>query len=401
MKGLLNAKKIFHIITMSTYGTGLSGGDRIWIEIARRIGQKYPTYIYLWEEGLSIAQREELKQADFILWSAKKWAGFGFIVNYFARIIIALWKSLRLKIENSQNTILYSASEFWQDSLPAFILKMRYPQVKWVAAWYMSSPNPFVGFKEQGRFQALPDWRVLAYWIIQQPVKFLIRHFADFIFVTSKPDENQFPKHRDQKKVLVIKGGVDLDKVRGYQLMNKQQGKIYSAVFQGRLHPQKGLLELIDIWKKVIKVIPDAKLAIIGDGSLMEDIKLRIKNEKLEKNVKLFGYVFDGNKKYDIFLSSKIVVHPAIYDSGGMAAAEAMAFGLPGVSFDLEALKTYYPSGMIKVPIGDNKRFAEQIVHLLTNQSYYDRISKSALTLIHNNWSWDLLAKKVLWELNQ
>ena len=46
-----------------------------------------------------------------------------------------------------------------------------------------------------------------------------------------------------------------------------------------------------------------------------------------------------------------MVVHPAIFDSGGMAAAEAMAWGLPGVSFDLPALKTYYPQGMIKNPL--------------------------------------------------
>jgi len=35
-----------------------------------------------------------------------------------------------------------------------------------------------------------------------------------------------------------------------------------------------------------------------------------------------------------------------------MAAMEAMAWSLPGVCFDLEALKTYYPKGMVKVPLG-------------------------------------------------
>ena len=86
---------------------------------------------------------------------------------------------------------------------------------------------------------------------------------------------------------------------------------------------------------------------------------------------------------------SKIIVHPATYDSGGMAAAEAMAWGLPGVSFDLEALKTYYPKGMIKVPIGDIRNFANSILELLQNDDLYVHTSNKARILINEEWGWD------------
>jgi glycosyltransferase involved in cell wall biosynthesis len=51
-----------------------------------------------------------------------------------------------------------------------------------------------------------------------------------------------------------------------------------------------------------------------------------------------------------------------------MAAWEAMACGLPGVSFDLPALRTYYPKGMLKTPCYDLKAFAENILKLLNDE---------------------------------
>ena len=40
----------------------------------------------------------------------------------------------------------------------------------------------------------------------------------------------------------------------------------------------------------------------------------------LAKNIELLGFK-DGSEKYAVFKQSKIIVHPAIFDSGGMAAA--------------------------------------------------------------------------------
>ena len=70
------------------------------------------------------------------------------------------------------------------------------------------------------------------------------------------------------------------------------------------------------------------------------------------------------------------------------AAAEAMAWGLPGVSFDLEALKTYYPQGILKTSCFDQQKFADNILLLLTHPQTYHQYSQSAVKLITNSWSW-------------
>ena len=333
-----------------------------------------------------MCKRQNLKSHNikFLISKMKTWSRLGFLVNYFARIIEGLRVGISVKLDNNSKTIVYSASEFWMDSIPALLVKLRFSKIKWLAAWYQTAPSPF-SF----------GWS-LPYWLAQQPIKPLISHFADFVLVNNEEERREFPGLNKKNKVIVVLGGVGLKEIKKWKKKKRDLSKRYDAVFQGRFHPQKGVTELIDIWKKVVDKKPDAKLAMIGDGPLMENVKSKIKNLKLEDNIKLFGYVFDGDTKYRIFSQSKIVVHPAFYDSGGMASAEAMAFGVPAVGFDLESFKSYYPKGMIKVKTGDLDSFVVQVVRFLDNKKLRNKIGKEAMQMVQSSWSWDKRANKVL-----
>jgi len=184
-------------------------------------------------------------------------------------------------------------------------------------------------------------------------------------------------------------GAVDVSAIHVFETKYLQLAKKYDAVFQGRFHPQKGVVELIDIWKQVVAVKPHAKLALIGNGPLWNDVSQKIEELGLQNNVILLGYVFDGKKKYTTFMQSKIVVHPAFYDSGGMASAEAMAFGLPCVGFNLPAYRDYYPKGMLKVPQTNLKAFAKAVLTLLNNKNMYKTYAFEAKSMVMKSWSWD------------
>jgi glycosyltransferase involved in cell wall biosynthesis len=175
--------------------------------------------------------------------------------------------------------------------------------------------------------------------------------------------------------------------------------KKYEAVFIGRLHPQKGVLELIEIWKLVCRRSPSARLAIIGNGELEDEVRALINRNGLSRNITMLGFM-DGHEKIRVFKESRIVLHPATYDSGGMASAEAMACGLPGICFDLPALMTYYARGMIKIPRNDLQRFAEEITILLNDPGRYAMLSKEAVEQ-SKSWDWDLNASKVLEEIRE
>lgn len=335
------------------------------------------------------------KNLKFVVWDTKKWQRLGFIVGYLARIQRSISKALVLRIKDPGSTICYSASEFWMDSFPAFILKLRFPAIRWVAAWYQTAPNPLRGYSEGERRESYRPSAML-YWLAQLPVRPFISAFADFVLVNNDEEKNKFPRLDKKGKAIVVLGAVDVGRVEKWRSKNANSRKIYDSVFQGRFHPQKGVVELIDIWKKVVGLVPRARLAMIGDGPLMENVKSQISRQRLQKNIKLFGYMYDGPEKYLVFSQSKLVVHPAFYDSGGMAAAEAMAFGIPAVGFDLKSFKSYYPRGMEKVEIGNLEAFAHKIVELLGDSALRDKLGKEAGQIIGESWSWDTRAQEVL-----
>jgi glycosyltransferase involved in cell wall biosynthesis len=115
----------------------------------------------------------------------------------------------------------------------------------------------------------------------------------------------------------------------------------------------------------------------------------------LKPNITLLGFL-NGTEKFNVFKQSKIVLHPAIYDSGGMATAEAMAWGLPGVAFDLESLKSYYPKGILKTECFNLDAFANNILHLLSDSKAHLALSQEALALVKDQWNWDQQAKNIL-----
>lgn len=392
-------KTNIHIIANSSAldkkSAGLSGGDRIYIEFARCWARRgYSIDIYLWEEGLIMCRDVyNLKGVEFHLWSAKIVQSAPFAVGYGYRIFSGIVNAL--KLEFSEDAIIYSSSDFWQDSIPAMILKLKNKNVKWIAGFYMFAPR---FWQKDSPYKGKRFFIGLFYWLTQLPIYWLVKRYADMVFVTSEPDVEKFvTKNRSRDKIVVIRGGVDIKPSMEYlnsgNVIPKEKRK-YDACFVGRFHPQKGVLELIDTWKLVCDKKLKAKLAMVGIGALENEAKNRIAELGLNDNIDLLGFK-DGEEKYEIFEQSKIVVHSATYDSGGMAAAEGMAWGLPGVSFDLEALRTYYPKGMLKTPCFDLKAFADNIIKLLDDGELYEKISKEAIDWTRE-WDWDKRGSEIL-----
>lgn len=397
----MNKEKLnFVFWAMSPVGGGISGGDRIFIELARNFSKKgIWIKIITWNDGLKMCKRNGLVKnstLSFEKLSISRILTTNFLAGYLARIFLAkLWAMKQTKKNMNKIAFFYSVSDFWMDVFPAVILKLRNRKIKWIAAWYQTAPSPIRGFTE-GKRERRYRLSAFIYWASQFISKPLIKRFADFILVNNEDEKKQFTVLNKKGRVLVVLGAVNLDEIKNWKLKIGNLLKVYDAVFQGRFHPQKGVVELIDIWGKVVDKKPDAKLVMIGDGSLMKNVKRKIKDLRLEKNIILRGYLFDGKEKYKIFAQSKIVVHPALYDSGGMAAGEAMAFGLPCVGFNLKSYESYYPKGMLKVKIGDLNAFADIIVKLLDDKIYQKKIGQEAEGMIEESWGWEKRAEEIL-----
>jgi len=390
-------KTKFYFFSLGVAGVGISGGDRIFIELARRWVKKFPLSIYTSFEGKRLCKSQRLKANMLQIKSInnRKYENL-FLINYLYKIIAGIKLGMTVELDKGSQAFLYPASDFWMDIFPAAILKKRFPEAKLIATWYQTAPSPVKGFKE-GEREGSYRLSAFYYWFNQLLTKPLINRYADKVIVNNDDELRRFPSFNKDGNAIVLIGAVPLADIRDYQSQHtKQKSPVYDGVFQGRFHPQKGVVELIDIWKKVVEKKPDARLGMIGDGPLMENVKAQITKYKLEKNIELFGYVFDGDKKYRFFSRGKVVVHPAFYDSGGMACAEAMAFGLPCVGFKLKAYDSYYPKGMAKVKIGDLDAFAKEILKLLRDRKYWNEIAQDSYDLIEENWSWDKRAGEIL-----
>src|SRR6185437_15430455 len=183
--------------------------------------------------------------------------------------------------------------------------------------------------------------------------------------VNNEDERKRFPKLNKENRIFVFIGAIDLTTVKKWLKNHPNVSKKFEGIYHGRFHAQKGVGELIDIWKRVVNKMPNAQLVMVGDGPLRDEVEGKIKKHKLERNVTLKGFMFDGDEKYNIFAQSKVVLHPALYDSGGMASAEVMAFGEPCVGFNLKAYESYYPKGMVKVAINNFDAYAKSVIALL------------------------------------
>jgi len=387
-----------HIIANWMQGSALSGGDRIFIELAKRLSPEFEINLYLSKEGWQICRREDLANFKHAIWANDVFVKFGYFVDYFYRTVNSIINSFRIKLD--KNDVIYSSSDFLPDALPAFVLKLRFG-LKWIAGFYLFAPAPW---DKSSPYKGKRSLIGFFYWLAQLPVYLIVKKFADMVFVTSQPDVRKFiTRNRPANKIMVIQGGVDLKPAEEYFKNNALvpvAGRKFDSCFVGRFHYQKGVLELISIWKIVCMKMPDAKLVLIGVGPLEAQIKEKIKLLGLGNNIHLAGFL-NGESKYEVFKQSKIVVHPATYDSGGMAAAEAFAWKLPGVSFDLEALRTYYPKGMLKAKCFDLQDFATLILDLLIDDELYQKTSLDAYYLVNEVWNWDKRAVMIKEELSK
>lgn len=370
-----------------------SGGDRILIEVLKRWVKKgVLVNVYTIERGYAFCVSYGLSNVNYEILSSSKIDRFGFLFSYIVRIVRGCSKAMVTQLPSSKDDmiVVYSSSDFWPDSLPAWILRMRFKNLKWIAGFYLFSPVPL---SKNSSYKGKRFAKGLLYHLSQLPVFYLIRKYADMVWVTNELDRVRFidGKRLAPDKVIAIRGGVDS---KTPLLIPEPRKKRFDAIFIGRLVPEKGVLELIDIWKYVCQKKKGAKLAILGSGPLSTPVQNKIKQYGLTDNINALGFI-DGVEKFRIIKACKVVVHPSVLDSGGMAACEAMICGLPGVSFDLQSLKAYYPKGMLKTPCYDLKVFADNILKLLCDESLYNTLSKEARDFA-KKWDWDIMAIETL-----
>lgn len=283
------------------------------------------------------------------------------------------------------NDVVYCVSDFPPDVVPGVVLKREFGY-RWIPSLYLFVPSPWQNLR--GRY-GFPFFKYVLYYAEQRLLFAWMKRRADGFVITNDGDRSHFPKSfRD--RILAIYGGVNTEQIEAAFSGQLPETK-YDAVFCSRLHPQKGVDGLLDIWRLVMDRIPQARLAIIGNGAHAYEASLRDKAGRLglAGNIDWLGYV-NNIEKYRLYRSSKMLLHTTVYDNNGMVAAEALCSGLPVVMYDLPLLRDLYTDGCLKVPEGDRTAFSDAIVSLLQNADRFDatRPTTAQIEALRQRWDW-------------
>ena len=99
----------------------------------------------------------------------------------------------------------------------------------------------------------------------------------------------------------------------------------------GRFHPQKNHKFLLKIFKQLVKRVPGARLLMIGDGELRDEIQRQVAESGLEETVIMAGARSDVA---DLLQAMDVFVFPSIYEGLPVTLIEAQAAGLACVLSD-------------------------------------------------------------------
>lgn len=299
-----------------------------------------------------------------------------FLENYpnipLSVFFIYIWRSFYIFIylrKIKKPYILYSSSAEIVDWLAAFLNKLLRKEIGWLVRIHHLRENPT---KRPGNLL------VNLFSFLIERVGLICFKKSDLILALNANIKKKISKIISANKTVTLSAGINYQNIANFQPWVKTP--VYAAVHVGRIHYTKGILDLPIIWKTVVREIPNARLAIIGELSIPQlenKLKNQIADFKLENAIDILGFqkqekVLSIEKKSKLFI---LCDHEAGF---GLAAAEAMAAGLPVLGWDIGVLGTVFKSGYLKTPLNNHREFANMVVEVLKDKKLLQKLSTQA-----------------------
>lgn len=163
----------------------------------------------------------------------------------------------------------------------------------------------------------------------------------------------------------------------------------HTIVYVGHLLKKQGVQIILQALPQVVKIVPDLKFIIIGQGEEEQKLKELTKKLKIENYVEFKGFVENHKQVEDILCKCAIGVAPYVptsdnytfYTDPGKPKLY-LGCGLPVVITDVPAIARVIKSQKAGI-IADYtaESFAETLVELLSNDNLYKTYRENAIKL--------------------
>ncbi|MEI8339499.1 MAG: glycosyltransferase family 4 protein [bacterium] len=218
-------------------------------------------------------------------------------------------------------------------------------------------------------------------------------------FVASTADKIIVPS--EYLKKIVSNWGIDKNKIKviynafedktkldciDREILKKDlkiEGQIMLSV--GRLVPWKGFDTLIIIMKELVKVFPNLKLLIAGDGPDKEKLDELIVENVLADHIKLLGRV-DHSILLKYLRAASVFVLNTSYEGFSHQLLETMAVGTPIVTTDVGGNPELIKNGKdgFLVPFDNKEEIVKTITQVLKNTEETKKIIENGKVRIKN-----------------
>lgn len=170
----------------------------------------------------------------------------------------------------------------------------------------------------------------LIFKILRKPLDSLLLKVAtDFIACSTEAGKALFG---ESQSFRFVPNGIDLDMYRNVETTRIK--KLYDTLGIpvdatvigniGRFEDQKNHVFLIDIFKEIVKKDSNCHLLLIGEGSLEQKIKQKVKDNGLERKVHFLGI---RNDIPELLALMDVFLMPSLYEGLPISAVEAQAAG--------------------------------------------------------------------------
>jgi glycosyltransferase involved in cell wall biosynthesis len=174
-----------------------------------------------------------------------------------------------------------------------------------------------------------------------------------------------------------------------------QAGPVVGIV--GRLREEKGQDVLIRAMSDVKRTFHDASLLVIGDGPDREKLALRARELGVDDHIRWIGQQMPESV-FMYYAVMDVAVVPSRFEGFGLAAAEAMAAGLPVVASDVDGLREVVENGAtgyLAAP-DDSDMLAEKIKYLLSDPVRASEMGRAGRERVARYFSMERFTEAVL-----